>query len=74
MLVPTEATLAALVGGGGLGRYVVDGFALQGVTLMFSGVVLVSMLSIGTEALLAVGQRHLTPLPLRQKRNVLKPA
>ena len=71
--VVATATLAALVGGGGLGRYVVDGFALQDTTLMFSGVVLVSLLSIGTEAILALGQRFLTPLPLRQKDSALKP-
>ncbi|MFN8125237.1 MAG: ABC transporter permease [Candidatus Nanopelagicales bacterium] len=66
--VVATATLAALVGGGGLGRYVVDGFALQDITLMMSGVVLVSVLSVGTEAVLAVLQRYLTPLPLRTRR------
>ena len=66
--VVATATLAALVGGGGLGRYVVDGFALQDITLMMSGVVLVSVVSIGTEAILAVLQRYLTPLPLRGKQ------
>lgn len=69
--VVATATLAALVGGGGLGRYVVDGFALQDITLMMSGVVLVSVLSIGTEAILAVVQRYLTPSPLRPKRGSL---
>lgn len=66
--VVATATLAALVGGGGLGRYVVDGFALQDVTLLMSGVVLVSVVSIGTEVILAVMQRILTPLPLRLDR------
>lgn len=64
--VVATATLAALVGGGGLGRYVVDGFALQDITLMMSGVILVSALSVGVEALLALGQRVLTPKPLRE--------
>lgn len=72
--VVATATLAALVGGGGLGRYVVDGFALQDITLMMSGVVLVSVLSIGTEAILALFQRYLTPLPLRPKRDTAKSA
>lgn len=66
--VVATATLAALVGGGGLGRYVVDGFALQDVTLMMAGVVLVSVVSIGTEVILAGMQRLLTPLPLRLDR------
>lgn len=65
--VVATATLAALVGGGGLGRYVVDGFALQDVTLMMSGVVLVAVLSVGTEAVLAVLQRIITPVPLRTR-------
>lgn len=65
--VVATATLAALVGGGGLGRYVVDGFALQDVTLMMSGVVLVSVLSVGTEAILALVQRIVTPSPLRAR-------
>jgi len=72
--VVATATLAALVGGGGLGRYVVDGFALQDITLMMSGVVLVSVLSIGTEAILALFQRYLTPLLLRAKRHSAKAA
>ncbi|MEI2715684.1 MAG: ABC transporter permease [Candidatus Nanopelagicales bacterium] len=66
--VVATATLAALVGGGGLGRYVVDGFALQDLTLMFAGVICVSVLSVGTEAVLAVIQKYLTPLPLRAKK------
>lgn len=68
--VVATATLAALVGGGGLGRYVVDGFALQDLTLMFAGVVCVSVLSVGTEAILAVVQKYLTPLPLRAKKHL----
>ena len=64
--VVATATLAALVGGGGLGRYVVDGFALQDITLMMSGVILVSALAVGVEAILALGQRILTPRPLRE--------
>ena len=71
--VVATTTLAALVGSGGLGRYVVDGFATQDMTLMMSGVVLVSALSIGTEGLLAVGQRMLTPEPLRDKSASLVP-
>jgi osmoprotectant transport system permease protein len=66
--VVATSTLAALVGGGGLGRYVVDGFALQDVTLMMSGVILISVLSVGTEAILALAQRHVTPSPLRAQR------
>lgn len=63
--VVATATLAALVGGGGLGRYVVDGFGLQDNTLLFAGVVLVAVVCIGVELLLALLQRAVTPPPLR---------
>jgi osmoprotectant transport system permease protein len=39
--VIATAPLAALIGGGGLGRYVVDGFAIRDYTLVEAGVVLV---------------------------------
>ncbi len=63
--VVATATLAALVGGGGLGRYVVDGFGRQDTTLLLAGVVLVALLSVVTELVLAVVQRWVTPPPLR---------
>ena len=44
--VIATATLAALVGGGGLGRYVVDGFAVRDFVEVFAGVVLVALLVI----------------------------
>ena len=40
------APLAALVGGGGLGRYVVDGFAVRDYVEVVAGVVLVAALVI----------------------------
>lgn len=50
-LVQVVATvaLAALVGSGGLGRYVVDGFARQDSTLVLVGALLVSVLALGTD-------------------------
>ncbi|MEO8106389.1 MAG: ABC transporter permease [Actinomycetes bacterium] len=59
--VVATATLAAIVGGGGLGRYVVDGFALQDPGPLLGGAVLVSLLTLAAEAVLAVGQRAVTP-------------
>ena len=55
------ATLAAFVGGGGLGRYIIDGFALQDQTLVFVGIVLVAVLTVGMELVLGLVQRGLTP-------------
>ena len=63
--VVATASLAALVGGGGLGRYIVDGYALQDGTLIVAGAILTAGLAIATEAVLAVAQRWVTPRGLR---------
>ncbi|HEX9435612.1 MAG TPA: ABC transporter permease [Candidatus Limnocylindria bacterium] len=47
--VIATATLGALVAGGGLGRYIIDGLALQEHDRLFAGAVLVALLAIGTE-------------------------
>ena len=55
------ATLAAFVGGGGLGRLILDGFALQDRVMVLAGVILVAVLTMGTELVLAGVQRILAP-------------
>jgi len=55
--VIATATLGALVAGGGLGRYIVDGLALQEYERLFAGAVLVALLAIGTELGFGVLQR-----------------
>ena len=55
--VIATATLGALVAGGGLGRYIVDGLALQEHERLFTGAVLVALLAIGTELAFGVLQR-----------------
>jgi osmoprotectant transport system permease protein len=47
--VVATATLGALVAGGGLGRYLVDGLARQDYPRMASGAVLVALMAIGVE-------------------------
>jgi osmoprotectant transport system permease protein len=47
--VIATATLAALVAGGGLGRYIVDGFALQDDVRMLAGALLVAVLALATQ-------------------------
>lgn len=64
--VVATASLAALVGAGGLGRYVVDGFALQDTTLIVAGAILTALLAIIAELVLAFVQRRVTPKGLRQ--------
>lgn len=66
--VVATASLAALVGGGGLGRYVVDGFALQDTTLIVAGAILTALLAICAEGALALLERWATPRGLRHRR------
>jgi osmoprotectant transport system permease protein len=47
--IVSTATLGALVGGGGLGRYLIDGFALQETPRLFVGALLVALLAIAVE-------------------------
>ncbi len=47
--VVATATLGALVAGGGLGRYIVDGLALQEYDRLVVGALLVAALAVGTE-------------------------
>ncbi len=65
--VVATASLAALVGGGGLGRYVVDGFALQDNTLIVAGAILTALLAIVAEFGLAAFERVATPPGLRAR-------
>jgi osmoprotectant transport system permease protein len=62
--VIATATLGAVFGFGGLGRYLVDGIAqisLGGIGMIFGGVILVGVLIILTELGFALVQRWLTP-------------
>jgi osmoprotectant transport system permease protein len=59
--VVATATLAALIAGGGLGRYIVDGFAQGDRTMTTAGAVLVAVLAIATELILGVAARLSRP-------------
>ena len=59
--VVATATLAALVGGGGLGRYIVDGFALRDDGQIVGGAILVAGLAILTEWILGLFERRVVP-------------
>ncbi len=59
--VIATATLAALVGWGGLGRIIVDGFAVQDRPKIFAGAILVAALAIAVDLLLGGVQRLVTP-------------
>lgn len=55
--VVATATLGAVIAWGGLGRYIIDGFAQQDNVKVFCGAVLVAVLSVGVEIGLAFLQR-----------------
>jgi osmoprotectant transport system permease protein len=59
--VVATATLGAVVAWGGLGRYVVDGFATQNNVEVFAGGLLVALLVIGTEVALSLLERRVVP-------------
>jgi osmoprotectant transport system permease protein len=59
--VVATATLAAVVGGGGLGRFISDGFAAGDRPQIFAGAVLVALLALATELAFATFQRLVTP-------------
>ncbi len=63
--VVATATLAAIVAGGGLGRYIIDGFATQIYTKVFAGALLVALLALATELSLSALERALVPRGLR---------
>jgi osmoprotectant transport system permease protein len=68
--VVATATLAALVGGGGLGRYIVDGFALQDYGQLVGGAILVAALAILIEWTLGVLEHRMVPPGVRGDRRL----
>jgi osmoprotectant transport system permease protein len=63
--VVATATLGAILGYGGLGRYLIDGIARQEFDRLWAGVILVAVLAILTELLFAWVQRRATSPGLR---------
>ena len=59
--IVATATLAAFIGGGGLGRYIRDGFSQQDRPMMIAGAYLVAALALLTEGLFAVLTRATAP-------------
>ena len=65
--VVATATLAALVGWGGLGRYIIDGLATREFDEVFVGAVLVALLSLLVELGLGAFQRLVVPTGLQHR-------
>jgi osmoprotectant transport system permease protein len=69
--VIATATLGAIFGFGGLGRYLVDGLAQGDIGQTVGGAVLVAWLVLVAGGLLAITQYLLTPRPLRGRREAI---
>jgi osmoprotectant transport system permease protein len=72
--VVATAALAALVGGGTLGRFIVDGFALQQFDQLIGGAILVALLALVTERAFTVADGRLVSPGLRGRRSPMGPA
>jgi osmoprotectant transport system permease protein len=55
--IVATATLAAAVGAGGLGRYIIDGIAVQDNVRVFAGALLAAMLAAATELFFSILER-----------------
>jgi osmoprotectant transport system permease protein len=72
--VVATATLGAVFGTGGLGRYIIDGIAQRKEEELFAGAVIVAVLSIGTELGFAVLQRRAVSRGIRPREPELEEA
>lgn len=72
--VVATATLGALVAWGGLGRYIIDGFAQQDNVEVFAGAVLVALLAVLTELGFSVAERFVVPRGIRATTGPPEPA
>lgn len=66
--VVSTATIAAYVGLGGLGRYIIDGQAVRNYAEMGAGALVVAVFAIAIEGLFLLGQRLLVSPGIRQGR------
>jgi osmoprotectant transport system permease protein len=67
--VVATATLGAIVAWGGLGRYIIDGFAIQDGVLVFAGALLVVGLALVTEVGMSLLERAIVPDSLQTAGN-----
>ena len=68
--VIATATLGALVAWGGLGRYIIDGFATQDIPEVFAGGMLVALLAITAELAFNIFERAVTPAGQRYEERI----
>jgi len=68
--VIASATLAAFIGGGGLGLYITRGFAMYDNAILLTGAIPVALLAFAAELLLGGLQRWVSPPDLRVRRTL----
>jgi osmoprotectant transport system permease protein len=68
--VVATATLTALIGGGGLGRFIIDGFSQGDTSMLVAGAILVAILAIITEVSFGFVERAVTPKTRSAGRDV----
>jgi osmoprotectant transport system permease protein len=68
------ATIAAFAGLGGLGRFIIDGFAVSDDARVYGGSIVVAALALVGEGLFALAQRSAQPTGLRRRRAPLPSA
>ncbi len=66
--VVATATLAAFPGLGGLGRYIINGLAVQNYPQVIAGALMVAVLALFVEGVLALVQRKVVPAGLQTSR------
>jgi osmoprotectant transport system permease protein len=71
--VVATATLGALVGWGGLGRFIVDGFAVRDSVVVFAGALLVAGLALVADVILSAVERRIVPATLRSRSEGVDP-
>ncbi len=72
--VIATATIAAFVGLGGLGRYIIDGYAARDIPQITGGAVLIAFVALAIDGLFAAVQWAITRNPRRRQRPRLVPA
>jgi osmoprotectant transport system permease protein len=65
--VIATATIAAFAGLGGLGRFIIDGFAVSDDARVYGGSIVVAALALVSEGLFALAQRSVQPTRLRRR-------
>ncbi|MGI8775122.1 MAG: ABC transporter permease [Actinomycetota bacterium] len=71
--VIATATLAAITAGGGLGRFIVDGFARNDRPLILAGAILVAALAVGAELALGFCEKAVRPRTRSERRTTARP-